>query len=195
MGSEGGFSSPAAEAENARTGNEESRDGVTPRRELWKNRAAAGRRVRAIEAMVGGENVQVEDDVGARGRYPDMLHFFPCHSLGSRGVKAQVSEPLSSTGKEEPGKEQCVLRGILMGWLYSLVWFYKHWNAEPNSNPIEAISCPPILACIESLACRLSNPRFRCMSRPSRVFLISDEPGSEAAPTPIIQAFPTRISE
>jgi hypothetical protein len=87
VGSEGGFSSPAAEAENARTGNEESRDGVTPRRELWKNRAAAGRRVRAIEAMVGGENVQVEDDVGARGRYPDMLHFFPCHSLGSRELR------------------------------------------------------------------------------------------------------------
>ena len=43
----------AEEAENARTGNEDGRDTGTPPRERWMNRAAAGRRYRAIEAMAG----------------------------------------------------------------------------------------------------------------------------------------------
>jgi hypothetical protein len=44
--------SPAEEAENARTENGgRTRDTATPPREHWMNRAAAGRRDRAIEAM------------------------------------------------------------------------------------------------------------------------------------------------
>lgn len=49
----GGTGSPAAETENAREGNE-SRGAATVALELWARRAAAGRKERAIEAMVEG---------------------------------------------------------------------------------------------------------------------------------------------
>jgi hypothetical protein len=53
--------SPAAEAENARTGKAARREAWALPRELWMNRVAAGRRDRAIEAMVRGERVRVAE--------------------------------------------------------------------------------------------------------------------------------------
>jgi hypothetical protein len=99
--------SPAEEAENARAGNGgRTCDTATPLREHWMNRAAAGRRDRAIEAMArlrctGWKKDRVisrcregrekdEDDLG-----PEMAAATVGYAIGSdrrRRMRARLSE-------------------------------------------------------------------------------------------------------